>query len=326
MIRGLASGAVGDEGRTQRRYPRVKETKSDETGDGESERFVVPLSRGNGAERTPGREGNAVLTTPPEGNRTGTLSPGACQRDDGGSRIGWRVREHEEPDAGDLHVRICGSPGGKPPGDPAQRDFPKGPYPFISKNRYVDPMNRTRYPMFLLKQRDKLLHGSPTKDMIDALKDPELTVNAEGVLSVICEWMELHNSHEFIIYTNETNYYNTSLSTALSAFLKQMPGLIAWLAQPLLFIYNLDINQQGRDLRIELRRTKDLVDCTCVEDFWRTAVRVEGYFHNTPDSIRSDCKSIAIEIAAVAKLLDAASLPSFREWSAKCGHELNADF
>ena len=74
MIRGLASGAVGDEDRTQGRYRRAKATNSDETGDGESERFVVPLSRGNHPERTPGREGNAILMTPPKGNITGTPS------------------------------------------------------------------------------------------------------------------------------------------------------------------------------------------------------------------------------------------------------------
>ena len=75
VIRGTAFGAVGDEDRTRRRYRRAKATKLGEMGDGGSERFIVPLSRGNHPERTPGREGNAILMTPLEGNMTGTPSP-----------------------------------------------------------------------------------------------------------------------------------------------------------------------------------------------------------------------------------------------------------
>jgi len=47
MIRGHASRAVGDEHGTQGRYRRAKETEHDETDGGESERLILPLSRGN---------------------------------------------------------------------------------------------------------------------------------------------------------------------------------------------------------------------------------------------------------------------------------------
>ncbi len=75
MIHGLASGAEGDESRTQGWYRRAKATKLGETGDGESERLIVPLSRGNYPEWTPGREGDAIKRTPPEGNMPGTPRP-----------------------------------------------------------------------------------------------------------------------------------------------------------------------------------------------------------------------------------------------------------
>ena len=56
MIPGSASGTEGDEQRTQRWYRQAKETKCGETGGRESERLVVPSSRGNYPEWTPGRE------------------------------------------------------------------------------------------------------------------------------------------------------------------------------------------------------------------------------------------------------------------------------
>lgn len=42
------------------RYPRVKETKPEETGDRESERSIVPRNRGNLLQGIPGREGSAI--------------------------------------------------------------------------------------------------------------------------------------------------------------------------------------------------------------------------------------------------------------------------
>jgi hypothetical protein len=49
-------GRTGD----KRWYRQAKETKCGETGGRESERLVVPMSRGNHPERTPRREGDAV--------------------------------------------------------------------------------------------------------------------------------------------------------------------------------------------------------------------------------------------------------------------------
>ena len=46
----------GDEQRAQRWYRQAKETKDGR----ESERFIVPASRGNRPEGTPGRDGDAV--------------------------------------------------------------------------------------------------------------------------------------------------------------------------------------------------------------------------------------------------------------------------
>ena len=60
LIHGSASGADGDEQRTQRWYRQAKETKCGEKDGRESERLIVPTSRGNHPEGTPGREGDAV--------------------------------------------------------------------------------------------------------------------------------------------------------------------------------------------------------------------------------------------------------------------------
>jgi hypothetical protein len=50
----------GDEPGTTRWYRQAKETKCGERDGRESERLVVPTSRGNYPEWTPGREGDAV--------------------------------------------------------------------------------------------------------------------------------------------------------------------------------------------------------------------------------------------------------------------------
>ncbi len=47
LIPGTASGAGGDEQRTQRWYRQAKETKCGEMDGRESERLVVPMKRGN---------------------------------------------------------------------------------------------------------------------------------------------------------------------------------------------------------------------------------------------------------------------------------------
>ena len=69
LIRGPASGADGDERRTQRWYRQAKETKRGEKGGRESERLIVPMKRGNRPEGPRGgkgvpRRGQGVGTTP----------------------------------------------------------------------------------------------------------------------------------------------------------------------------------------------------------------------------------------------------------------------
>jgi hypothetical protein len=56
----LPSRASGDEPGAKRRYRQAKETKCGEMGGRESERLILPTSRGNHPEGTPGREGDAV--------------------------------------------------------------------------------------------------------------------------------------------------------------------------------------------------------------------------------------------------------------------------
>src|SRR5208282_199574 len=62
LIHGSASGAGGDEQRTQRWYRQAKETKRGEMGGRESQRLIVPSSQGNHPEGTLGREGDALGT------------------------------------------------------------------------------------------------------------------------------------------------------------------------------------------------------------------------------------------------------------------------
>ena len=61
MIHGLASRAAGDERGTQRWYRQAKETKRGEKGGGESERLIVPLSRGNRPEGPGEGRGRRVM-------------------------------------------------------------------------------------------------------------------------------------------------------------------------------------------------------------------------------------------------------------------------
>src|SRR4051812_19450510 len=65
---------MGDESGTQRWYRRAKETKHGETDDGESERLIVPSSRGNRPEGPRGGKGTPPQA-PLEGNMTGTPRP-----------------------------------------------------------------------------------------------------------------------------------------------------------------------------------------------------------------------------------------------------------
>ena len=74
MIHGPASGAAGDEPGTQRWYRQAKETKCGEMGGRESERLIVPSSRGNRPEGPRGGKGTPSHE-PLEGNMTGTPRP-----------------------------------------------------------------------------------------------------------------------------------------------------------------------------------------------------------------------------------------------------------
>ena len=74
LIHGSASGADGDERRTQRWYRQAKETKCGEMDGRESQRLIVPSSQGNHPEGTLGREGDASYE-PLEGNMIGTPRP-----------------------------------------------------------------------------------------------------------------------------------------------------------------------------------------------------------------------------------------------------------
>jgi len=71
----------GAKKRVLRRYPKVKATKPEERGGGESERSIVLMKQGNRPEGTLWREGGAVLLEPLEGKMRGTLCPKASQRD-----------------------------------------------------------------------------------------------------------------------------------------------------------------------------------------------------------------------------------------------------
>ena len=74
VIHGPVSWAVGDEPGTQRWYRQAKETKCGEMGGRESQRLIVPLSRGNHPEGP--RGGKEVPSHEPlEGNMIGTPRP-----------------------------------------------------------------------------------------------------------------------------------------------------------------------------------------------------------------------------------------------------------
>ena len=71
MIRGPASGAVGDEQGTHRWYRQAKETKCGETNVGESEYAVLPWRQGDSTSWTLRREGRAASWTRGQETRGG---------------------------------------------------------------------------------------------------------------------------------------------------------------------------------------------------------------------------------------------------------------
>ena len=103
LIHGSASGAGGDEQRTQRWYRQAKETKRGEMGGRESQRLIVPSKRGNQPEGP--RRGKGVPSHEPlKGNMAGTSRPEPCSRNDNGSR-GSRIHEMRN------RVRVMCKPG-----------------------------------------------------------------------------------------------------------------------------------------------------------------------------------------------------------------------
>ena len=86
LIHGSASGAGGDEQRTQRWYRQAKETKCGEMGGRESERLIVLLTQGNQPEG-PWRGKGMPSHEPLTGTMAGTLRPDPCHRKANGSLV-----------------------------------------------------------------------------------------------------------------------------------------------------------------------------------------------------------------------------------------------
>ena len=95
-------------------------------GGRKSERLTVPRTRGNSPQETPPKGKGRRDMGPLEGTMDGTpspenISPGIQRiaelrrvRDGIQSTVTQRIHDPEEPDAGNLHVRICGGPGRAP--------------------------------------------------------------------------------------------------------------------------------------------------------------------------------------------------------------------
>ena len=118
MIRGPATGADGDERRSQRWYRQAKETKRGEKGGRESQCPIVPMKRGNQPEGP--REGKGVPShDPSEGNTPGTSRPEPCPRNDDGSRRS-RIHGMTSRVRGICTPGSVGALGGNPQSDPAR--------------------------------------------------------------------------------------------------------------------------------------------------------------------------------------------------------------
>lgn len=186
-------------------------------------------------------------------------------------------------------------------------------------------MNSSTKSPFLLTRLRPLPTDALTQDMIDALNDPEVSGYAPGVLSVICEWIDLHKTHAFLIQVSDAKSYQLDCSSQFLSFLERLPALAGWLREVQSPVLTLDINSQGCDLRIELQRVGGCIHYACIEDQWQAANRVEGKWEIVADSLKETCKAIACEVAVVgiAACPTVAELASFREWCAKCGFDLS---
>ena len=109
------SEADGDERGTKRWYRQAKETKCGEMNGKGSQRPIVVLKRGNGPPGPRGAKGVPRCGRELEPRRRHRASP-ACHRETTQSCEGQRLRERDEPDAIDVHVRICGELPGRIPG------------------------------------------------------------------------------------------------------------------------------------------------------------------------------------------------------------------
>ena len=182
--------------------------------------------------------------------------------------------------------------------------------------------NHDKSSLFVLNAEQPLRSLALSEDMLEALADSEV-VNPPGVLSVVCEWMDLQDAHSFSIQVSNTKTcYLTSSSSRLSC-LEQLPSLVAWAASNEAHCC-LDINEQGSDLRIEFSRSGEKIRHYCIEDHWNTAVRTEGDWENSSSSLTNCCVAIAKEVARIAIAMNSniEKLPAFRDWCVKCGFEL----
>ncbi len=175
--------------------------------------------------------------------------------------------------------------------------------------------------LFELRPVRALQRARLTEDMTDALADPDVVGYAPGVLSIVCEWMDLNQTHTFVVQASSSRSYALSLSSSLLQFLEQLPQLLQWEAQICHYNFLIDFNEQGSDLRIELAKEAGRIRHSCIEDHWQSASRVDGDWESSAESFRCSCNTIAQEIVHVAALMNAGivKFPAFRDWSGKCG-------
>lgn len=183
--------------------------------------------------------------------------------------------------------------------------------------------NHEKASLFVLEAKQPLRSLPLSEDMLEALADSEIVNYAPGVLSVVCDWMDLQHTHSFSIQvTNTKTCYLISSSSRLSC-LEQIPSLMAWVAsdEP---HFCLDINEQGSDLRIEFSRLGEKITHCCIEDHWNSGVRVDGDWENSAYSLTNCCTAIANEMTRIAIAMNSKieQFPAFRDWCIKCGFEL----
>lgn len=178
--------------------------------------------------------------------------------------------------------------------------------------------------IFTLMPRGPLEPRPLSSDMRAALSDAGVVRHAAGVLSVVCDWMDLYHTHYFVLYANEAKSYDLDLTSSMLTCLEQLPGLADWIAATRTADYFIDMNAQGVDMQIELTKASDGIRHVCIEDRWGVAPRIRGDVLYSSDSLRSMCSTLAQEVARAAAAMNTAihKVPVFREWCSKCGYEL----